>query len=104
MAFGFGAGNNLLGGSGPEIAASLQSRRMGDGVSPLSQVSMGVPSGGAVTSTMPLPPSQMPASPMPVGQMTSQAPKSPRSESEMIVSALIQRLKALGQTIGPSQM
>ena len=99
----FGSGAQLL-GNGNEIASALQSRRMGDSVSPLSQVSTASRIGGS--PAIPLPPSGIPTgsampspTPNPVSTPTAPtAPKPPQTESEIIVRALIGRLKQLGQT------
>lgn len=91
----FGIGSNILGGAGPDISAGLQSRRLGDPVSALSQVSPVSPAGQ--NAPLPIPMSQLPSSPMPVGQVQQ---KAPQSESEMIVKALVSRLKTLSNGMG----
>ena len=96
----FGTGSNLL-GNAAELSAALNPASK---TPQLSQISANVPfSGGNV---MPVPPSQLPAPSVPTGQMTSQQPKASQSEEEMIVKALIGRLKMLGDitTARPTQM
>jgi len=95
--FGLGTGSTLLGGTSA-ITSALQSRRFGDSVSPLSQVSGSSPQGQRTAFPPIAIPSQMPNR-TPVGGM-QKAPTVQDPESEIIVKALIKRLNDLGKIQG----
>jgi len=97
----FGIGNTILQGGGPEVSAALQSRRFGDAVSPLSQVTGGSPMGGSsATPPIPLSPGQLPSSPVPVGQLQSgqggQGSQGQKTDQRLVLEALVTFLKNAG--------
>lgn len=92
----FGKGANIL-GNAPQLNNALGQGIGGVPVS--SQVSNNRPFSNA--NGLPLSPTQLPSPSMPVGQMTQGAQKPPQSEEEMIVKALITRLKTLSDFTMP---
>ena len=92
----FGKGANIL-GNAPQLQNALN---QGIGGVPISsQVSNNRPFGNA--NGLPLSPTQLPAPTMPTGQMGQSQPKTPQSEEEIIVKALISRLKTLSDFTMP---